>query len=277
MSALAQLVTLQPKPLQRIETGLLRRLLSGRSLEELTSNALLARAVRFPILEEFFELALPGGATVCLHAESAPYLFWSGFHTFEPTVVPAFSEYVAGAASFVDVGAAFGFYSLLARSLEPSLRIAAVEPNPHHADILRATFARNAADIELFEAALLDGGGVVELSLAGGLSSVEPSRWRDNCEHVLVEAVAFDELFHEPPDLVKIDVEGAEIRVLAGMGRTLAQARTTIFAEIAPENLRAAAELVGGYGYTILELPERRPADLKSPVGADYLLVPVRS
>jgi FkbM family methyltransferase len=230
--------------------------------------------VRFPIADEWFELELPYGAPVTLHARSAPFAYWSGFATFEPEVVPTFVQLARTASSFVDVGANFGLYSLLARRLRPDAPIAAVEPNPLVADVLEETVRRNDADVRVVRAALADEAGAAELSLAGGLSSLVAERWPAGAERVRVELATFDALFPEGAGLVKIDTEAAELRVLRGMRETLTRVRPPVLCEIARENLAAVQEIARELDYRVLRLPERTPAEAGTADSANYLLEP---
>jgi FkbM family methyltransferase len=273
MSSLSQLAVRQPLFLRRVEAACLRRLLAGRSPDEVSCSRLAAKAVRFPIPDAFFELHYPHGESAWLDAASAPLLYWLGFDSYEPTVVPTFADYAARARTFVDVGAAFGFYSLLARAVNPSIAVTSIEPNPRHAAVLEETFARNGADIRIVHAALADEAGTVELSLRGGLSSIQSDRWEPGSATVPVHAMTFDKLVVEPPDLVKIDVEGAELRVLRGMASTLSQRSTTIFCEVAPANLGAVVELLAGHGYEVVELPGQRLIERGDSSKAENFLI----
>lgn len=256
MAGLARVVARQPAAVQRAEGKLVRRFLAGRSFEEIEHGGLTRRLVRFPIPDGFFELRFPSGRSAWFDAPSAPFLYWAGFQTFEPSVVPLFAERVAQATTFVDVGAAFGFYTLYARSLNPSIAITAIEANPQQADVLERTLQRNGLAVPVVRSALSDERGSVRMSVAGGHSSIEPGQWTGGDETIEVPSVTFDELVSEPPDLVKIDVEGAELRVLRGMSRTLSQRLTTVFCEVKPANQPAVTSLIADHGYAIRSLSQ---------------------
>jgi len=130
MSGLSRLLARQPAPLHRAEARILLRILAGRSLDQLTRSSFAQKAVRFPVPDEFFQLHFPSGGSAWFHSASAPLLYWAGFQTFEPNVVPVFVEQVAGANTFVDVGAAFGFYSLLARAVNPTVEVTRSRRSP---------------------------------------------------------------------------------------------------------------------------------------------------
>jgi FkbM family methyltransferase len=68
------------------------------------------------------------------------------------------------------------------------------------------------------------------------------------------------------PDIVKIDVEGAELQVLRGMESTLSTVRT-LFLEVHPDHLLADASLVGieallhRFDFTVDRIQEHRRGD----------------
>ena len=63
------------------------------------------------------------------------------------------------------------------------------------------------------------------------------------------------------PTLIKIDVEGAELRVLGGASETLATVRPTVVTELwGSENVREGRRLLESFGYRVSTL--RRWRDL---------------
>ena len=78
----------------------------------------------------------------------------------------------------------------------------------------------------------------------------------------LVPTVTLDWLigYFPMPDVIKIDVEAAELRVLRG-GACLLDSRPTIICEVAGCNAATAANLLTAYGYTLYDAdqpPSRR-------------------
>jgi len=78
-------------------------------------------------------------------------------------------------------------------------------------------------------------------------------------------------------DLVKIDVEGAEMMVLGGMTSTLTRFRPRLIIEIHPKKLESfgakPTEVVGfieGLGYRVAEIK-------RETTHSDYFFVPVHS
>ncbi|MCZ7629322.1 MAG: FkbM family methyltransferase [Microthrixaceae bacterium] len=71
-----------------------------------------------------------------------------------------------------------------------------------------------------------------------------------------VPVVPLDELT-ETADVVKIDVEGAEHLVLAGMSRLLATSRPLVFIEVLPEaEIHECESILRGAGYSFFHLTD---------------------
>ena len=115
-------------------------------------------------------------------------------------------------------------------------RVVAVEPQPDFARLLRALFARSAA-VEVVEAAVAAACGRASLSISERTPTLTTvaSEWRDARlrdprfagirwnRTVEVEAITLDTLIARfgSPAFVKIDVEGSEPQVLAGLTQPL--------------------------------------------------------
>lgn len=257
------------RPVARIAAPVLRPILRRFSLEQIARSRVLSAAVRAPIATPWFTIRAPGGERLVLSSTFAPHLYWAGLPAFEPDLVPSFLARIGSARRFVDVGANFGFYSILAAATNPTAAIDAVEPNPALAALLKETAARNGVKLAVHELALSDRGGTASLSLRGGLSSLVAARWEQDDVLQRVRTERFDDLFPDGADLVKIDAEGAEPEVLAGMERALVGCRPTILCEVSVEHAGAVAELARGHRYRILSLPGERPtAEIEVETGS---------
>jgi FkbM family methyltransferase len=161
---------------------------------------------------------------------------------WEPWLTRFVARNVRPGAVVADVGANFGYYSLLLADLVgPEGRVWSVEPNPAAIAMLRRSVLLNgfAGRTTICEAAA--GQGEAERATLwvpdgrpGGATLVDPERSTPpDCTRVEVPAVALDSLLaaEERIDFIKIDAEGSEERILAGMAGLLARHRPTIVLE----------------------------------------------
>jgi len=131
---------------------------------------------------------------------------------------------------FFDIGANVGFFSLLGASLvEPTGHVYAFEPFPRNVGLLERNLALNeVANVTIFPAAVADTEGWGNLG-----SASSPSQNSLGSEGLRVSLVSLDALSSagrlSDPSAMKIDVEGAESRVLAGARRMLERCRPLIF------------------------------------------------
>ena len=169
---------------------------------------------------------------------------------------------------FIDVGANVGYHTLRAlRHVGPNGRVLAFEPNPHVLQRLKHNLAINRADnVELFEIALSKECEEVTIYCptkgTHGLASLRNQGW-ENGEEYRVQAQPLDAVLpNDIPriDLIKIDVEGAELLVLQGAERTIRHFKPAILIELVPKftnvfayNALDAVRLLLGYntGYRI--------------------------
>lgn len=148
------------------------------------------------------------------------------------------------AGAFVDVGAHIGLLTLAAaRAVGSSGRIYAFEPTPLTYRLLTTTLAINSlANVETRRCAVgaAAGRATFHVSEILGHSSLYDLN-ESNTSEVEVEVAALDELLPqgERIDLVKIDVEGAELDVLKGMKRVIVEnPEVAVIAEFGPSHLR---------------------------------------
>ena len=173
-------------------------------------------------------------------------------HEFEAYTQRLVSRLVRRAATFVDVGAHTGFYSLLAAQHNPTVRVLACEPIPETADILERNVRENCPGrVTVHRCAI---------SATTGPATIYRSAASDNCsfcphpnaapigsEEVVTRTIdsLLDDM--EPgPLLVKIDTDGHELDVLAGMSATFERfADLGLIVEFNPKMLRAAGHEPG--------------------------------
>jgi FkbM family methyltransferase len=134
----------------------------------------------------------------------------------------------------VDVGANTGEFTSVVRRLESMSRVLAFEPAPQTRAQLEERFAGDSR-VTIDSHALSDRAGVAEFNVAteSVFSSLLPMRTESAdlyasygagvVSRPTVETARLDDLVTEPVRVLKIDVQGNEMSLLAGAERTLAQ------------------------------------------------------
>jgi FkbM family methyltransferase len=151
-------------------------------------------------------------------------LFYSG--TYEPVLTALIEAELRPGDIFLDIGANVGHYSLLAASkLGEGAQIHAIEASGQTAMLLQDTVNRNrlGGSIIVHQVAASDRKGQMVLSTPADSTSFMGMRHLTPRGGVgeLVEVVRMDEYLNVTPSVVKIDVEGADLRALVGMERLL--------------------------------------------------------
>jgi FkbM family methyltransferase len=189
---------------------------------------------------------------------------------YEPQETALVSTILSPGMTLVDVGANWGYFTLLAASLVgPTGRVLSLEPDPRLYAALTFNIKLNAlATVTALPTAAAERRGV--LTLAGfdetqdnwGLSRlVDPTWVGAGGPRFDVAADSLDALLDEQEvdrvDLVKIDVEGAETIALRGMRRGLERQRyrhvilelhPTILADLG-DGARGVLDTLAGAGY----------------------------
>jgi FkbM family methyltransferase len=153
---------------------------------------------------------------------------------YEPDSIGMVSEHLGAGATFIDVGADIGYYSLKAAPIVgPAGHVIAIEPNPEALGRLRVNLSASKANVvAVAPVACSDAEGVLELYVAPTSNVGETSLSKTNASQegpisraVKVRARPLDDIVRESGsvrvDAIKIDVEGAEYLVLKGAVQTL--------------------------------------------------------
>jgi FkbM family methyltransferase len=179
---------------------------------------------------------------------------------FEPAETRMITRLLRSGDIFIDVGAHIGWFTTLAANhVGHDGHVVACEPYPSNAAALRANLALNGAEnVRVLEVALGSEAGTLSLaSVAGESGSVTALDWagdgRVDVAMTTLNAIAAD---IGNIALVKLDVEGWEMRVLSGAAEVLERVRH-ILVEVNGPTLRAAGsspaelvELLRSQGFT---------------------------
>ena len=232
------------------------------TFSDVPAGGVLARLVRLPLR------LLPPRAVVPVvqgPLRGARWIVGSGNHgfwlgTFERDKMIAFAAAVHPGDVVYDVGAHAGLYTLLAsRYAGPAGRVFAFEPAAANlANLNRHCVLNRASNVQIVEAAASDVDGL--LSFAAGPSSAMGRLSDDGA--LTVRSVSLDRLVlgdgQPAPRVIKMDIEGGELRALGGAREVLRLSRPTIF--LATHGAEVHAEcctLLRSLGYGLYSLDHR--------------------
>lgn len=166
--------------------------------------------------------------------------------TWEPAVGRTLLEAMPcrPGAVFVDVGANVGYFSLLIANAFPQAVVHAFEPHPLTFQILRMNTWHLGDRVCTWPVALSDSKGTVALSTSPhnlGDTKGVPGRHLMHASTIAPSMRLDDLICDQGADLVKIDVQGAELVVLLGMHGVIARSPgVRIVMEFSPGLLRGS-------------------------------------
>ena len=191
---------------------------------------------------------------------------------YEVHLSAVFEKYCTSGMTVVDVGANLGYYSLLAsRLVGPSGRVVALEPNSENCRLLLSSLRLNdITNVQLLPVAADAATGWAYYSTHVGSNGglIEDAELLSH-PGTIVPAFRLDELVQGPVGFLKMDVEGAEGRVVQGATGLIARDRPIVTTELKDEMLRrvsgtTVADYLGYFeelGYT--------PSLLEKATGAE--------
>ena len=203
---------------------------------------------------------------------------------YEPHVLWFLRDHLKAGDTFVDVGASVGYFSvLLGRHVGTTGKVLAFEPGPQNQSALLLNMFVSKIPAETYSIALGDAEGVLTYSRNGANGMVLPFDGNPSALAVtdLVRCAPLDTVVGDRPvHAMKIDVEGAEGRVLAGAAKTLQRERPSLVFEFAPPAIEAgsgmtAEALLGnladmGYVFDALVKPGQKLTERSAQELVDY-------
>lgn len=197
---------------------------------------------------------------------------------YEPAVVSMLKKLLieADSPTFVDIGAHIGYFTVYAGSLLGKRgKVISIEPNrDYHRQLLK--------NIEINR--LQENTRTFQIGLSDKIGKAKVGGWeeRDLIESEVgnVDIMTFDQLCETAgikPDIIKIDVHGAEYKVLSGMIQTLDNQVKHLFLETHSEDLMQGfhiPDVINFFESTKFELFKlkdfrRSMSDEIVPIGAD--------
>ncbi len=200
--------------------------------------------------------------------------------TYEPGCTQVLRQCLKHGSCCVDVGANLGYFSIFMSLLVGEQgRVVAFEPMRDTVEMLRKNVCANRlGNVNVVAAAVSDRSGSVDLlndpsQRLSKTASMIGYRLEGSAQSTTVPSVRLDEYFAGAtrlPDLIKIDVEGAELCVLNGARELLARARPTLVVEIHGWGSPASQKVLDflsevGYSADIFEVREPEALCLATP------------
>ena len=172
----------------------------------------------------------------------------AGPEGLEPGTRRILSKLLVAGATFVDVGAHIGLLTLAgARAVGASGKVLAIEPVPLCFELLQRALTINGLAERVEGKCQAVGAHPARSKFfvrdVLGHSSLSRGEFAADGDEIEVSVAPLDELVRpsERVDLVKIDVEGAELSVLEGMTRVITEnPELSIIAEFGPSHLKTA-------------------------------------
>jgi len=217
-----------------------------------------------------------GGLAIYVSPDASLKFWRRDLRRTDPLLFALAAELVVPGAVVWDVGANVGLFALAASFRAGATgSVVAVEPDAWLAGLIARSsreLPASCAPIAVLAAAIADAPGTADFAIAARgratshLASVGGSTQSGGERQVLsVPIHTLDGLLTRfpAPRLVKLDVEGAEARCLAGASRLLSEIRPKLICEVAAENAEAVGHTLAANGYTLFDAavapPARRP------------------
>jgi FkbM family methyltransferase len=218
-----------------------------------------------------FDLAGVGRVTLDLGIAMQQHVFWAGLSRDDAAIVRLARAVLPRDGVFIDVGANVGLHTLaIARHVSEGGAVVAFEPHPANHRLLVHNLEQN----RLRHVAAENCGLAEAAATLTGTARADGGNWSlasHGDYRFEVQLIRLDDYLRDHPlprlDLMKIDVEGAEVRVLRGARQTIERFRPLIVFEVCPSWMAkmqsSVAELFAelmGNGYSIHPLPGRKIA-----------------
>ncbi len=223
---------------------------------------------------EQVEAIIDGRAFVFhLNAEGCPV---QGRHRvgkfYERADLDRLADYIKNGAHVVDIGANVGNHAMYFATFMGAARVIVIEPNPQAIEALTANVEANGLQ-DLIDMSAL-GIGLSDQSEAGYKikrqgGNLGATRLKKGAGKISVHR-GDDLLGEDRVDLIKIDVEGMEMRVLAGLEQTIATQRPALFVEVDAENDVAFHAWCSEAGYAVTFEARHQQANINyfaQPIG----------
>jgi FkbM family methyltransferase len=237
-----------------------------------------------PVYQWIYDRTKPTGiVTLRIHGQRmsfqssdtglAPSLLQEGI--YEPEITEYIDSHLEQGMTFVDVGANFGFFSMIAGSkVGENGTVISIEPEPKNFALLQKNIHTNGYQnrTKMLPIALSQKEGTATLFVDDqnvGNHSLAQSNIKSGTHAVTVCMRRLDDVCRENGidtiDMMKIDTQGAELQVLLGATELLPKTQTILF-ECWPYGMIQMGDrpeelftLLSTYGFSLLSIDNRTP------------------
>ncbi len=192
---------------------------------------------------------------------------------YEAKELSKLAEHFPKGGTFIDIGANVGNHGLYAALFLGAGRVVAIEPNPLAYRLLVQNVLVNRLE-DIFDLSRL-GVGLSD-SEAGGYAMEKRERNLGGAKMLAgkgkLQVFRGDTLLEdENPAMIKIDVEGMEMAVLAGLEGLIVKHRPLLLVEVDNENEAAFMKWAAGAGYEVADTVQRYR------LNKNHLLLPAKA
>jgi FkbM family methyltransferase len=177
---------------------------------------------------------------------------------FEPHVTRVLKGRLFPGATFIDIGANVGYFTVLAgRIVGPAGRVYAFEPFPSNVNLIYLNARANGLDnVRIYPFALSDASTafvVYTVDSNAGLKEFNGNP-EEICGRDIVLSTTLDEVLLglDKVDVLKIDIEGSEYKAIKGGRDLIRRHRPVIATEFFPDSLRLTSGVSGGEYLSLL-------------------------
>lgn len=203
--------------------------------------------------------------------------FWHGLKKYEPTTINSWIKLSSEAKVIFDVGANFGIFGLIGKVVNPKSKVHFFEPLDRNIERIKTNCSLNNfnnSEIYIETCAVSDKSGEVIFydmdSSENTIGSMEKAHVELHQHHTSIIpkniiAISLDDYIIQNNinsiDLVKIDVEGSELKVLQGFKEGIIKYQPIIFIEVLNRNsFNSITQLISEYNsnYLVYYLDEKQ-------------------
>lgn len=200
---------------------------------------------------EDFQIVVPKERNfeMLVNLQHLDFYLQNAYENFSADLLLNFSK---GNMLFIDIGAHYGFYTLLLGTKFPDCKIISFEPAPQNFEILKMNLKiNNLEKIEIYDFAVSDKNEIKDFNI--GERSSQSGFYEHNMSKIIktiqIKTITLDSFLKDAlkvPTFIKIDTEGHEMCVLEGMKNILETTEDIkLLIEFNPELLKRAGNKPG--------------------------------